>query len=345
MIALILACLLGQQAAAVDSTPEVIVTQPDESKFPDIAVYFEVRRPDGTFVRDADRSSFRVEEDGKERPILDFDSPITVRSKPTTIVLVLDRSGSMRQDNKIDGMKRAVGSFVEGLPEGSRVAVIAFSSDIRLVCPFTTDKRRVLGAVEAIEASGATRYFDAVSAALKLLEEETGRRAVLAMTDGQDTESQLPIEAVIDEARRLNLPVNTLGLGEGGAIDLIPLERLAKGTRGQFYLARDAEALKAIYQELAERLGSAYSLVYQTERKVPDGTLRPIKVFYAEARAAGETAVFIRGMVVPEAGWSRLFVAIVSGLCIMALLPGIVGRRGKRLKSSPDLVDPGDTAS
>jgi Ca-activated chloride channel family protein len=328
MIALILACLLGQQAAAVDSAPEVIVTQPDESKFPDIAVYFEVRRPDGTFVRDADRSSFRVEEDGKERPILDFDSPITVRSKPTTIVLVLDRSGSMRQDNKIDGMKRAVGSFVEGLPEGSRVAVIAFSSDIRLVCPFTTDKRRVLGAVEAIEASGATRYFDAVSAALKLLEEETGRRAVLAMTDGQDTESQLPIEAVIDEARRLNLPVNTLGLGEGGAIDLIPLERLAKGTRGQFYLARDAEALKAIYQ-----------------RKVPDGTLRPIKVFYAEARAAGETAVFIRGMVVPEAGWSRLFVAIVSGLCIMALLPGIVGRRGKRLKSSPDLVDPGDTAS
>ena len=322
MIGFILACAMVGQ-------PKVVVTQPDESKFPEITVYFEVRNPDGTFIRDAVRDEFRVEEDGKERPILGFDSPITLSMKPTTIVLVLDRSGSMREDDKIGGLKKAVGTFLKGLPEGSRIAVIAFSSDIRLACPFTTDRRRVLSAVEAIEPSGSTRYFDAVAQALKLLEGETGRRAVLAMTDGQDTDSILPIEAVIDDARRLNLPVNTLGLGEGGAIDLEPLERLAKETRGQSYTARDAASLKAIYQELAERIGSAYSLVYRTERTVPDGTLRPIKVFYAKAQSAGETAIFIRGMVVPAPGWPGLFLMIVGVLGLLVALPHFLDRRVK----------------
>ncbi len=333
MIGLIVASLLLAQAPPPDSSPKVVVTQPDESGFPEITVYFELRNPDGTFIRDAQVRDFRVEEDGKERPILSFDSPVTVLMKPMTIVLVLDRSGSMKQDNKIDALKAAVGTFLAGLPEGSRVAVIAFSSKIDLVCPFTTEKRQVLSAVEAIEPSGSTRYFDAVDAALKLLGEETGRRAVLAMTDGQDTDSRLPIASVVATSRRLGLPVHTLGLGEGDAIDSEALDRLAHETRGQSYLARDAASLKAIYQELADRLGSSFSLVYRTERTVQDGTLRPIKVFFAESRGAGESAVFIRGMVVPASGWSRLFLALVGGLACLVFLPAFRARRGKIVNS------------
>ena len=50
----------------------MIVTQPDESKFPEITVYYELKRPDGTFVLDAARDEFRVTEDGQARPILRF---------------------------------------------------------------------------------------------------------------------------------------------------------------------------------------------------------------------------------------------------------------------------------
>ena len=330
MIALaLLGSALIADAPAPGDAPRVIVTQPDESKFPDINVYFELRNPDGSFIRDARRDDFRVTEDGRERPILAFEAPVTVSSKPTTLVLVVDRSGSMRQGDKIGGLKRAVRTFLDGLPDGSRVAVVAFGSDVELVCQFTTNQGRVQAAVDALRPFGGTRFYDAVDESVKLLEGQTGRRAVLALTDGQDADSVNAIDVPIAEARRLSVPVHTLGLGEGNEIDSDSLDRVASETRGQTYRARDAEALKAIYQELAERLGSTYSLTYQTDRKIPDGTLRPIRIAYALAPAAsaGETAVFIPGMVVPAPGWPGLFLVLVAVLGGLALLPHLGRRR------------------
>lgn len=332
LFALLAVATLGQapaQPPPVGDAPRVIVTQPDESRFPDIDVYFELRRPDGSFIRDARREDFRLTEDGRDRPILAFEAPVTVSSKPTTLVLVVDRSGSMAQGGKIRGLKAAVRSFLEGLPEGSRVAVVAFGSDVELICPFTTDKGRVQAAVERLRPFGGTRFYDAVDEALKILDGQEGRRAVLALTDGQDADSVNAIDVPISEARRLGVPVHTLGLGEGNEIDAESLDRVASETRGQTYRARDAEALRAIYQELAERLGSTYSLTYQTDRKIPDGTLRPIRIAYALAPAAsaGETAIFIPGMVVPAPGWPGLFLLLLAVLGGLAVLPHAWSRR------------------
>ncbi len=326
---LLVASIADVPPPVAEAAPRVVVTQTDESKFPEIAVYFEVRRPDGTFIRDARADEFRVTEDGRDRPAVGFEAPVTVSSKPTTLVLVVDRSGSMGQGGKIRALKSAVRTFLDGLPGGSRVAVIAFGSGVELVCPFTTEKARVQASIDALRPFGGTRFFDAVDEALKLLEGQSGRRAVLALTDGKDEDSALEIDAPIAEARRLNLPVHTLGLGEGDEIDDASLDRMATETRGQSYRARDAESLKAIYEELAERLGSTYSLTYQTERKIPDGTLRPIRVFYARApeAMAGETAVFVPGMVVPADGWPGLFLVLVLGLGGLALLPTALRRK------------------
>jgi Ca-activated chloride channel homolog len=304
--------------------PKVIVTQPDESKFPEITVYYELKRPDQTFILDARRDEFRVTEDGQDRPILRFEAPISTEVRPTTVVLVVDHSGSMRQDDKMNALKRAVATFMEGLPAGSRVAVIAFSGEIEVVCPFTSDPARVRAAVDELEANGGTRYYDAVTAGLELLAEESGRRAVLALTDGQDTESKTAsLKSTIAEARKLGLPVHTLGLGNEKEIAVKQLARLATDTRGQHYLARDAASLRKIYEEIAQRLGSSYSLTYQTDRKIPDGTLRPIRIYYQKATQAGETAVYIRGMVVREAGWSRLFLGLLVFLVILTRLPNL----------------------
>jgi VWFA-related protein len=310
--------------------PSVVVTQPDESKFPEITVYYEVKRPDGTFILDAKREEFRVTEDGQDRPILRFEAPMSTEVRPTTVVLVVDHSGSMKKSNKIGGLKRAVATFLEGLPSGSRVAVIAFSDDIELICPFTTDQSRVREAVDALEAEGGTHYYDAVAEALDLLGKEEGRRAILALTDGLDEGSHLAtLPSVVAQARTLNLPVHTLGLGSNREIAIGDLRRLADETRGQHYLARDADQLRKIYEEIAQRLGSSYSLAYQTDRKVPDGTLRPIRILYEKAKQAGETAVFIRGMVVPAAGWSRLFLGLLITLALLSLIPTFLKRSSK----------------
>jgi Ca-activated chloride channel homolog len=336
-IPLVLCSILVDAPGAAANAPTVVVTQADESKFPEITVAYELKRPDGTFILDAKREEFRVTEDNRDRPILRFDSPISTEIKPTTVVLVVDHSGSMKQDDKIGALKEAVATFLKGLPAGSRVAVIAFSDEVELICPFTTNPGRVREAVDALEADGGTRYYDAVSKALELLAEEHGRRAVLALTDGQDTNSQTAtLRSAIADAQQLGLPVHTLGLGNEREIAVKALAKLATETRGQHYLARDADQLRKIYEEIAQRLGSSYSLTYQTDRKVPDGTLRPIRIYYQKATQAGETAVFIRGMVVPAAGWSRLFLGLLALLATLTLLPTL----WKRTRDSGLSTDP-----
>ncbi len=64
-------------------------------------------------------------------------------------------------------------------------------------------------------------------------------------------------------------------------------------------------------------------LTYQTNRPLPDGTLRPIRISYrgGQGPSAGETAVFIPGMVVPAAGWSPLFLGLATALAALLLLP------------------------
>lgn len=313
------------------SEADVVVTGASDARFPDIAVEFEVKRPDGSFLLDATQNDFRVTEEGRPVAIKSFRSPVATEARATTVVLVVDRSRSMEEEDRIGALKRAVGSFVTGLPPGSRVAVVAFGSDVKTICPFTDDPTRVRQAVDALRPEGATRYYDAVAEALEMLHQQSGRRAVLALTDGEDTFSQsATLDSVIVAARRLGLPVHTLGLGSDDEIESEALRRLAGETRGQYYPARQAEQLRSIYEQLAERLRSSYSLVYQTDRKLPDGTLRPVRVYYRASRKAGETAVFIPGMVVPAGGWPQLFLLLVGVLAALAFLPGWLARRPAR---------------
>ena len=328
----------GPLIAAQDEVPEteaagnsgnntVVVTGASQQEFPRIAVQFEVRQPDGSFLLDAMREEFRVTEDGKDVQILDFQAPRTTTAIPTTIVLVVDHSGSMEEENRIGSLKQAVASFLRKLPEGSRVAVVGFSSEVERLCPFTTDRDQVLGAVNRLRPGGATRFYDAVAEALDLLDEQSGRRVVLALTDGEDTASEsASLDTAIVAARRLGLPVYTLGLGTEEEIASGDLRRLATSTRAQYYPARNADQLKAIYETIAARIGAGYTLVYESDRRLPDGTLRPVRIFHRGSSQAGETAVFIPGMVVPAGGWSPLFLALVTVLAALALVPSWLSR-------------------
>ena len=319
---------VGSMDESASDEARVIVTGASDSAFPKISVQFEVKRPDGTYLQDASKGDFRVTEEGRAVEIAEFDAPKSTESIPTTLVLVVDRSLSMEQEDRIGGLKRAVASFLEKLPEGSKVAVVSFGSDVDPLSPFTTDRAKVKALIDGLQPDGSTRFYDAVSESLRLLSGESGRRAILALTDGEDTSSQsATLDSVIADAKRLGLPVHTLGLGSEDEIESTDLRRLAGSTRGQYYPASNADQLRAIYEQLAERIGSTYLLSYQTDRKLPDGTLRPIRISYRRSQAAGETAIFIPGMVVPAAGWSPLFLVLLILLVGMMILPGVLPER------------------
>jgi VWFA-related protein len=308
---------------------KVVVTGASQQAFPKIAVQFEVKRRDGTFVLDAAKDDFDVTEEGKNVSVVDFQAPRATEAMATTVVLVVDHSLSMEEEDRIGGLKRAVASFLQKLPAGSKIALIAFGSEVDRLSAFTTDRTQTKTAVDALQPAGATRFYDAVAAALEMLDQETGRRAILALTDGEDTFSQTAsLDSVIAAARKLGLPVYTLGLGTEEEIEADDLRRLAVSTRGQYYPARNADQLRAIYEAIAERLGSSYALLYESDRKLPDGTLRPVRISYRGiTRSVGETAVFIPGMVVPAGGWPTLFLVLAGVLTALAFLPGLLGRR------------------
>ena len=101
-------------------------------------------------------------------------------------------------------------------------------------------------AVDALKPEGATRFYDAVAEGLALLDRETGRRVVLAMTDGEDTFSQsATLESVIVTGQRLGLPVYTLGLGSEEEIESGDLAGWRLQRAGQYYPARNAADLRA----------------------------------------------------------------------------------------------------
>ena len=223
-------------------------------------------------------------------------------------------------------------SFLEKLPEGLRVAVVGFSSEVETLCPFTTDRDAVRKAVNRLHPEGSTRFYDAVAAALRMLDEQSGRRALLALTDGEDTASvRANLDTTIASARRLGLPIYTLGLGSEEEIASGDLKRLAASARGQYYPARNAEQLRTIYETIAERIGAGYSLVYESDRRLPDGTLRPVRIFHKGSTVAGETAVFIPGMVVPlAAGRPSSWLSLPRWQPWRSFRPGLAAARLRR---------------
>jgi len=333
----LLACLLlvvvGKAAADEPVAPKanadaiVTVSQVFEKKFPEITLSFVVKAADGTPILDATREDFQVFEYEKPVKITSFHSPISREIVPTTVVLVLDRSGSMTRDNRIGGMRKAVAAFLEQLPQGSKVAVIAFGSDVEEICTFTDDPEKVRSAVDDLIPDGQTRFYDAVLAAIDLLADREGRRAILAMTDGDDNSSDPSArKAAIRAARREGLPVHTVAFGSKEEVETEAVEDLAEQTRGRPFSARSSEDLRDIFEEIARSQSQAYSVSYSTDQSLPDGTLRPIKVAYAKSANVAEASVYIPGMVVPAAGWSLLFLGLVATLGGLWLLPTLFRR-------------------
>ena len=83
-----------------------------------------------------------------------------------------------------------------------RVALLSFSSRIRLLAPLTPSRQRIGAALARLEAAGTTSLRDAAFAGVALREEDPGRTVMLLFSDGADTSSWLGAARVIETAKR-----------------------------------------------------------------------------------------------------------------------------------------------
>src|SRR5262245_55523044 len=133
---LLLALLLVALPAQAQAPPGARVAQVDTSAYPTVKLYVSVTDAAGQPQPGLVAHDFAITEDGQ---------PVTIDSfagggaGAINAVLVIDRSGSMDEGDKIEGARDAAQAFVQQMRSGDQTAVIAFSNEPQLVQPFTSD--------------------------------------------------------------------------------------------------------------------------------------------------------------------------------------------------------------
>jgi VWFA-related protein len=227
----------------------------------------------GNFVTELDRADFRVYEDGDEQEILDFYR----EDRPITMGILLDSSGSMRE--KLKEVHGAASSFVDTLREEDRAMVIDFDDKVFLVEDLTADQERLKKAITSTEAIGGTAIYDVLHATYRKIGQMQGRKAIVLLSDGEDTASQFGFQRVLEEVKSNSALIYSIGLGGGGqGPRKSVLKDFSDYTGGRPYFVKKAAELGQVYQRIAEELRTQYYIAYSTTNTEWDGRWIKIEV-------------------------------------------------------------------
>jgi tight adherence protein C len=274
--------------ASADDPYRMQITQVDPSDFPNVRVVASLVDGQQRPVSGVDASSIVVSEDGRpQRPSIETATKVA----PIALALALDTSGSMAGKPLTDA-KSAMRTLIESLKPADQGAIITFSSTVSVAHGLTSDKDALIASTNAAVAAGNTAIFDAVAAAVDALSGVPAqtRRAIVLLTDGQDTSSRLSLAAATDRLRGQGYPLYVIGLGT--SLDRPVLQALADGSMGgQAYVAPSSEQLSGIYAGLAQLISAQYVVTYSsTVRAVTEGTTMSVTVLVLASGSVMATA-------------------------------------------------------
>jgi Ca-activated chloride channel family protein len=178
--------------------------------------------------------------------------------KQVDVSIVVDVSGSMRQENRLREAKTALGEFLNVFADNDHVGVTIFSTDASELSPLDPigPKRADLQTrVADLVANGDTRLYSTTSDAYTKLQQQPagGRiRALVVLTDGEDTASTISVDELIDTIKAdeegTSIKIFTIAYGADANFDV--LTRIAESTGGKAFKG-DPATIKQIYTEIA----------------------------------------------------------------------------------------------
>jgi Ca-activated chloride channel homolog len=232
-----------------------------------------------------------------------------VANEPT-LVLAFDTSRSMEATDvapsRIVAARDAAHRFIEVIPAGVRVGLVAFDQTARVIIPPTTSKMVLDRAVDRLSLGQGTAIGEAIYTSLDLLESDVPTDArdassgsIVLMSDGETTMGR-PEGQAAGEAKRRGVKVSTVAFGtDHGSVvvDFLPvpvpvdrqaLSDIANTTGGKAFEADSAEEIVSVFEDIGEGVGT------RTEpREITDGLALAALVVAAVA-AAGSLAWFAR---------------------------------------------------
>jgi Ca-activated chloride channel family protein len=311
-------------------------------RFPQVSLYLTVADEHGNPLKGLGASHFLAQEDGSAVRITGV-LPLAQGEEPLSVVLAIDRSGSMR-GQAIRDAKQAAIDFITEIRGIDRVGVVSFDDTVTVIARLATDKGSLSKDIQKISVGKDTALNDAVKRSLQLLAPFTGRRAVVVLTDGKENRSTATREEIIQEAVRSGIPIITVGLGK--EVDVAALEVMAERSGGRAVFAQTSGELSRLYQAIARQLINQYRVTLQSRKSLDNGwhklrvTVKTTKgraeverLYLATLRPATATGAleeYREGM-----NWLSLLATILCALVVVLAVAIIViaGKRSKKRMS------------
>lgn len=206
--------------------------------------------------------------------------------------ITIDTSGSMA--DALADAQEAGREFVEQVMRpADRCFVVAFSGRPSLLMPPTQDAGACRNGLEGLQAVGWTALHDALVTSLYYMRDLEGQRALILLSDGDDTASSIAFEDALEFARRSGVVIFPIGLNLS-AFDIgisRKLGKLAEETGGRVFSINRVTDLAGVYQEIESELRSRYLIAYASDR--PDG--KGYRTVEIKTKKGGLKARTIRG--------------------------------------------------
>ena len=183
---------------------------------------------------------------------IESDEVVVKNDKGYEISLILDASGSMEEYNKFGIVKEIVEQFVDQR-EHDKLALSIFADFAYVAVPLTYDKKSIKRLLQRMEVGIAGKQRTALNEALFLSSNlfkssKSKEKIAILLTDGRDNTNTIPLEVAIKTAKKYDIKVYTIGVGEVGR-DFSPqvLQKISKETGGEYFSADSVEKLQQIY--------------------------------------------------------------------------------------------------
>lgn len=245
--AMVLLALLAPISVQADTNTEAEwgIKQVDASRYPLVDLYATLPAQ----ARPGQIRDLSLSEGGTEASVLEIrDLSKGVRDVPLTVSLVVDVSKSMK-GNKLAEAKKALESFSRSIPPSANIDLVIFSDTVTVLAKNITPGQ-LPEYTGRLEAGGHTALFDAVAKGTELLQDRSGRKVVLALTDGMANRGTVSMEEALSSAEHDGVSLMFVGLGPDARKNR--LTSMAQRTGGKAVYTSRPEVLSGLFEGMAE---------------------------------------------------------------------------------------------
>ncbi|HZJ43325.1 MAG TPA: VWA domain-containing protein [Pyrinomonadaceae bacterium] len=269
-------------------------------------IFFTAADKNRRFISNLKAEDIRVLEDGQQQEVFTFQTNIDL---PLSLAILIDTSFS--EERTLPDEKIAARAFLEDVlrPGKDEAAVVSFTGETTLEQGFTGNLERLRRAIEHVEfippsgyigggvvvngtppisgtnqsLAGSTAIWDAVWATSEELigaSAEHTRRAIILLTDGDDTSSRMKMHEAVERAQKADALIYAIGIGDRYTynVDEGSLRKIAEQTGGRAYFPRHERDLRDAFAQIQKDLREQYLVAYSPSNKQRDGSYRRIEI-------------------------------------------------------------------